>query len=58
MTTGMSVRMATMRMPMRGNKHCQPMMDQRRMWRTKAIVGDVDRYEWEDGDDVDTDEEQ
>jgi len=30
MSTGMSVRMATM--------HRKPMMDQRRMWRTKGIV--------------------
>ena len=30
MSTGMSVRMATM--------HRMPMMDQRRMWRTKGIV--------------------
>jgi len=35
MLTGMS---ATMRMRMRRNKHRTPMMDQRRMWRTKVIV--------------------
>jgi len=34
------------------------MMDQRRMWRTEGIVGDVDRYEYEDGDDVDADMEE
>jgi len=38
MLTGMSARMATMRMQMRRNKHCKPIMDQRRMWRTKGIV--------------------
>jgi len=38
MSTCMSARMATMRMRMRRNKHCKPMMDQRRMWRTKGIV--------------------
>jgi len=38
MLTGMSARLATMRMWMRWNKHCKPMMDQRRMWRTKGIV--------------------
>jgi len=38
MSTGMSARMATMCMRMRRNKHCMPMMDQRRMWRTKGIV--------------------
>ena len=38
MSTGMSARMATMRMRMRRNKNCKPMMDQRRMWRTQGIV--------------------
>jgi len=38
MSTGMSARMVTMQMWMRRNKHCKPMMDQRRMWRTKGIV--------------------
>jgi len=38
MSMGMSARMATMRMRMRRNKHCKPMMDQRRIWRTKGIV--------------------
>jgi len=38
MSTCMSARMATMRMRRRRNKHCKPMMDQRRMWRTKGIV--------------------
>jgi hypothetical protein len=27
-----------MRMQMRSNKHCKPMLDQRRMWRTEGIV--------------------
>ena len=35
MLTGMS---ATMLMRMRRNKHCKPIMDQRRMWRTEGIV--------------------
>jgi len=38
MSTGMSARMATMRMRMRRHKHCKPMMDQCRMWRTRGIV--------------------
>jgi len=38
MWTDMSASMATMRMGMRRNKHCKPMMDQRRMWRTKGTV--------------------
>jgi len=38
MSVGMSVRMATMLMQMRRNKHRKPMMDQRRMLRTKGIV--------------------
>jgi len=38
MWTGMSARMAAMRMQMRRNKHHKPMMDQCRMWRTKGIV--------------------
>jgi hypothetical protein len=36
MSMGMRARMATMRM--RRKKHRMPMMDQRRMWRTEAIV--------------------
>jgi len=32
------------------------MMDQHRMWRTEGIVGNVDVYEGEDGDNVDVDE--
>jgi hypothetical protein len=43
---------------MRRNQHCQLIMDQRRIGRTEGIVGDVDRYEWEHGDDVDVDEEE
>jgi hypothetical protein len=39
---------------MRRKKHRKPKMDQCRMWRTKGIVGDVDRYEY---DDADADEE-
>jgi len=38
MSTDISARIATMRMQMRRNKHCKPMMDQHRMWRTKGIV--------------------
>jgi len=38
MSTGMSGRMATMRMRMRRNKHHKPMMDQCRMWRTMVTV--------------------
>ena len=37
MSTGMSVRMAVMRIRMRRNMHRKPMTDQRRMWRTKGI---------------------
>ena len=57
MSTGMRVRIVTMqmRMRMRRKKHGKPMMDQRRMWRTEDIVGDVDRYEC---DDADADEEE
>jgi hypothetical protein len=29
-----------MQMPMRRKKHCKPMIDQRRMWRTEGIVVD------------------
>ena len=39
-----------MRMRMRRKKHRKPMMDQRRMWRTEGIVGDVDGYECNDAD--------
>jgi len=38
MMMGMSASMATMRMRMRRKKHCKPMIDQCRMWRTKGIV--------------------
>jgi len=58
MSTGMRPRIATMRIQMRRNKHLKPMMDQRRMWRTEGIVGDVDGYVCEDGDDVDVDVEE
>ena len=58
MSTGMSTSMATMRMRMRRNTHRKLMMDQRRMWRTEDIVGDVDGYECEYGDDADGDEEE
>jgi len=40
---------------MRKKKQCNPMMDQRRMWRTEGIVGDVNGYEC---DDADADEEE
>jgi hypothetical protein len=50
--------MATMLIRMRMNKHSNPMMNQRRMWRTEGIVGDVDGYECEDGDDVDAVEQE
>jgi hypothetical protein len=58
MSTGMRGKMATMPMPMRRKKHCMPMMDQRRMWRTDLGPSDVDGYEGEDGDDADVDEEE
>jgi hypothetical protein len=47
---------ATMRMwmLMRRKKHCKPMMDQHRMWRTEGIVANVDGYVC---DDADVDEE-
>jgi len=57
MSTGMSVSMATMRMGMRKNKHRKPMMNQHRMWWTEGIVGDVNGYECEHGDNADVDEE-
>jgi len=37
-------------MRVRGNKHRKPMMDQRRIWRTEVIVGDVDMYECDNAD--------
>jgi hypothetical protein len=58
MSTGMSARMARMRMRIRRNKHRKLMMDQCRMWRTEGIAGDVDGHECENGDDVDEDEEE
>jgi hypothetical protein len=55
--TGMRARMGTMRMGMmmRRKYHRKSMMDQRRMLRTDLGPSDVDRYEGEDGDDVDVD---
>jgi len=44
-----------MRMQKGRKKHRKLMMDQRRMWGTEGIVGDVDRYEC---DDADADEEK
>jgi hypothetical protein len=38
MSIGMRARMAILRMWMRRKKHCKPMMDQRRMWRSEGIV--------------------
>jgi hypothetical protein len=38
MLMGMRARMAMMQMRMRRKKHCKPMMDQCRMWRTEGIV--------------------
>jgi len=35
---------------MRRKKHCKPMIDQLRMWRTEGIVGDIDGYECDDAD--------
>jgi hypothetical protein len=58
MSTGMSARMTTMRIRLRRNKHRKPMMDQRRMLGSEGIVGDVDGYECEHGDNVDADEEE
>jgi hypothetical protein len=57
MATGVRARMATMRMrtQLRRKKHRKPMMDQRRMWRTDLGTSDVDRYQYEDGNDADTD---
>jgi hypothetical protein len=37
MSMGNRARMAMMRIRMRRKKHCKPMMDQRRMWRTEGI---------------------
>jgi hypothetical protein len=51
-------RMATMRMRMRREKHCKPIMDQRRIWSTDLGPSDIAGYEGEDGDDVDADEEE
>jgi hypothetical protein len=57
MSTGMTARMTTMPTPMRmrRKKHRKPMMDQCSMWRTEGIVGDDDRYEY---DDANADEEE
>jgi hypothetical protein len=48
---------ATMRMwmLMRRKKHCKPMMDQHRIWRTEGIVANVDGYVC---DDANVDEEE
>jgi hypothetical protein len=43
---------------MKSKKHRKPMMDQRRMWWNDVGTSDVNRYEYEDGDDPDTDEEE
>jgi len=43
------------RMRMRKNKHRNPMMDQRTMWRTDLGTSDVEWYECEDGDDANMD---
>jgi hypothetical protein len=53
----MSGRMVMMRIWMRGKKNCKAMMDQRRMWRTGVESSDVDGYEYDNGDDTDTDGE-
>jgi len=60
MSTGMSARMAMMRMPkwMSRKNHPKSKMDQRRMWRTDLGPSDVDGYDGEDGDDADADEEE
>jgi hypothetical protein len=58
MSTCMRARLASMRMRMRRKKHCKPIMDQRRMWRSHLGPRDVDGYEGEDGDDADADEEE
>jgi len=39
MSTDMKARMVMRRMRMRRKKHHNPMMNQRRMWRTEGIVG-------------------
>jgi hypothetical protein len=43
---------------MRWKKYRKLMMDQCRLWRTEGIVGDVDGYECEDGNDADPDEDE
>jgi hypothetical protein len=48
--------MAAIRISMTTNIHRKPVMDQCRMWRTEGIVGDVDRYQCEHGDDVVSDQ--
>ena len=40
MSTGMSASMAMIRIQMIRTKHCKPMMDRHRMWRTHGIVLD------------------
>jgi len=60
MSMGMRVRMATMLMlmRMRRKQHRKPIMDKRRMGRTEGIVGNVDGYECEHGDNADADEDE
>ena len=38
MSTGIRVKLAMMQMQMRRNQYCEPMKDQRRIWRTEGIV--------------------
>jgi len=47
--------MAMMRMQMRRKKHCKPMMNRRRIWRTEGIV--LESVKIGHGDDVDAVEE-
>jgi hypothetical protein len=58
MSMGMRSRMVTMWMRMRWKKYRKLMMDQCRLWRTEGIVGDVDGYECEDGNDADPEEDE
>jgi hypothetical protein len=55
---GIRARMATIRMWIRRKKHHKPIVDQRTMWRTEGLVGDVNAYECNDGDDVDANVEE
>jgi hypothetical protein len=47
--------MMRMRIRIRRKKHRKALIDQRRMWRTAGIVGDINGYEC---DNADADEEQ